>query len=160
MKKIIIILISALCIGLLIYHFQSSEPPQPPIPFDSAYLNQQIRLIAPQGLNSYKIGDLVGILLEYDTSNKIVFPNNYNLRLFTLIDNQWIEIWEKPTERLPDKIVLSPETSSSYNQIIGFIPSINDRTKIYNIRLYIFGDMLTPDGVKKVAGFVDFILTP
>ena len=82
------------------------------------------------------------------------------MRLFSLKDNQWIEIREKPTERLPDNIVLSPEKNSSYNQIIGFIPSINDRTKVYNIRLYVFGDMLTPDGVKKVAGFVDFILTP
>ena len=160
MKKFIAIAIFLLCLGLAIYYFQKADAPKPPIQFESAYLNQQIRLAAPKHLSSYKTGDLVALLLLYNTKNQIVFPNNFNLRIFIRENDQWLEIKESPTERSPENIVLSPETPLSYGQMVAFFPALDDLTKTYQMRVYVFGDMTTVDGVKRVGAFVDFVLTP
>lgn len=137
-----------------------SIPNKPPVDFDAAFLNQQIRLVAMRELGSFRTGDDQAVLLEYNTTNKIVFPNDYNLRIFIQQNGQWIEIKEKPTIRPEKQVILSPNIPTSYGHIVGFWPQLDDLTKMYNMRLYVFGEMETPDGTKQVAAFVDFVLTP
>ncbi len=101
------------------------------------------------------------MLLGYYTTNEIVFPSNYNLRLYVQQDGQWVEIKEKPTIRPPDEVDLSPKIPSSYGQIVAFWPQLEDLAKTYNMRAYVFGDMTTSEGQKQqVAAFADFVLTP
>jgi len=137
------------------------SPSKPPIDFDPAYLNQQIRLVVVKELSAFKTDQDIGLLLEYNNTNEIVFPNNYNLRIFIQQDGQWVEIKEKPTIRPSDEVVLSPNIPSSYGQIVAFSPQLGDLTKTYYVRIYIFGDMTNPEGKKQqVASFADFVLTP
>lgn len=132
----------------------------PPIQFDAIYLNQQIRLIAMKQLSPFTTRDPVAVHLEYDSENEIVFPSNYNIKTFAKQDGKWVEIKEKPEIRSDNKVILSPSIPISYGQIVVFSPALDDLTKTYYMRIYVFGDMTTPDGIKQVAAFVDFVLTP
>ena len=132
-----------------------------PIEFDGSFLNQQIRLVPLQELNSFKTSDSVGLQLLYDTENQIVFPSNYNLRLFIKQDGEWVEIQERPTQRYPGgEVTLTPDNPLSYGQIVTFFPKLEDPNKRYEMRIYVFGDMTTSDGVKEVGAYTDITLRP
>ena len=136
-------------------------PNSPPIQFDAAYLNKQIQLLSDPRFGPLKVNNFVGLLLRYNTDNEITFPNDdYNLRLFIAKDGNWLEIHEAPAIRSQDKVILSPSIPVSYAQIVSFFPQLDDTTKAYNMRVYVFGDMRTPEGIKQVAAFVDFRLRP
>jgi hypothetical protein len=158
MKKFCIIL-SMLCILITSCSTIHHSPDKPPIDFDSNYLNQQIRLLVVPQLGAFKTNSDMALLLEYDTVNEIVFPSNFNLRIFVQQANQWIETKEKPTIRPTDPVILSPK-SSSQGSIVAFWPQLDNLTKTYYMRVYVFGDMKTSDGSKQVAAFADFVLTP
>lgn len=133
-------------------------PDKPPIDFDLDYLNRQIRLLVVDQW-PYKTNDSMAVLLEYNSSNEIEFPSNYNHRIFIEQGGEWVEIQEKPFPWPDDPIVLSPDTVTD-DQIVAFWPQLNGLDKTYFMRLYVFGDMTTPDGTKEVAAFVDFVVTP
>jgi hypothetical protein len=138
-----------------------ANPSKAPIDFDPAYLNQQIKLVVVKELSAFNTTDDVAVLLGYYTTNEIVLPNNFNLRLFIEQNDQWVEIKEQPTIRPKEPVILSPKIPSSYGQIVAFWPQLPDRTKRYSVRLYVFGDMTTPEGQKhRVAAFCDFVLRP
>jgi hypothetical protein len=92
------------------------------------------------------------------SSNEIVFPNDYNLRIFQRKDRDWIEIPETPTTRLPTgDIVLSPKKVRETTYVM---PNLRDYTKRYQLRIYVIGDMKTDEGIKQVAAYVDLELSP
>lgn len=137
-----------------------SKPESPPIDFDPNYINQQIRLGVVKELSEFRTNSPIALLLLYNTTNEITLPANYNLRIFIQQETQWVEIKEEPTIRPMEPIILSPSIPSSYGQIITFLPQLDDLTKTYYMRVYVIGDMKTPEGIKKVAAFADFTLTP
>ena len=131
-----------------------------PIHFDADYLNQQIYLIADENMNSFKINDWVGLMLIYNTTNEISFPDNYNLRIFIRKDDDWLEIYEKPTIRSGNTVILSPNIPMSNGRTVTFIPSLDDTDRSYQVRAYVFGDMNTKKGIHQVAAYIDFKLNP
>jgi hypothetical protein len=157
-KKLSILIIA----GLILISCSPSDidPIDPPIDFNQAYLNQQIKLVVVRELSALKTDQDVAVLLEYDTPNKVVFPSDYNLRIFIRHDSGWLETEEKPTIRPDGQVVLSPHIPSSYGQIVAFWPQLPDITKTYNIRIYVFGDMNMKEGTEKVAAYTDLILSP
>ena len=156
MKKMLIIML----VSFILISCSSNSPEIPPIKLDEVYVNKQIKLIAAQELNDFKTKDSVGLILEYNSENKILFPPNYNLRIFIKEDGKWLEIKEKPTIRPENDVVLSPDVPISYGQIVSFFPQIPDITKKYTMRAYVFGNMTTKEGTVQVGSFVDFILIP
>ena len=155
MKKLLVSLSLLLCFAITSCN---SGPDKPPIEFDPTYLNQQIKLIAIKEMSAFQTKYPVGVLLQSNSTNEIVFPINYNLRIFIQENGLWIEIKEKPTIRPKDPIVMSP--NALYRHIVMFSPDLDDLTKTYNMRVYVFGDMTTQESTKQVAAFVDFVLTP
>ena len=135
-------------------------PNSPPFQFNELYLNKQIQLFTDPRLGPLNTKDSIGLQLHYLTENEITFPDNYNLRLFIVKDRNWIEIHEKPTIRSGNNILLSPSIPISFVRIVSFFPQLDDLSKEYQMRVYIFGDMSTQEGIKQVAAFVDFKLRP
>lgn len=131
-----------------------------PIDIDSAYLNSQIRLITVDQMWPLKTNDDLALLLESNTANKIVFPSNYNLRIFYQENGVWVEMLERPTTRYQDQFIMDPDDPLSLYQIVGFWPQYPDPSKSYLMRVYVFGDMTTPEGVKVVAAFAEFFVRP
>ncbi len=154
-----LLLISTLLIGC---STNNSLAETHPIDFDANYLNQQIELIAIKELNSFNTRDAVTVLLNYNTTDRIIFPENYNLRLFVLQNNEWVEIFEVPVDVYPKgNIVLSPEDPSSYGRMVMFIPNTPNKEKKYHLRIYVFGELQTVGSeTKTVSAFTDVKLIP
>ena len=71
--------------------------------FEPSYLNQQIKLSVPAYFNSLKTTDPVRLEFQYYSDKEIVFPRDFNLRIFKLANGSWIEIKELPTDRYPNE---------------------------------------------------------
>jgi hypothetical protein len=160
MRKLLTSLLLLLCFAVTSCSKLQSAPDKPPVEFNPSYLNQQIKLIAYKQLNPFKTDVPVSLHLEYDTTNKIVFPPNYNLKIFIRQNGRWDMIQENPSTRSTSPVILSPDTYLSYQQIVTFSPDLGDLTKTYFMRAYVFGDMTTTEGNKQVAAFSDFLLSP
>lgn len=134
---------------------------KPPLTFDDGYLNQQILLRAPNNFNTFKTADPILLELKYNSNNEIVLPNDYNLRIFERTSESWVEIKEKPIERLPaGDIILSPTKLMPAVEVIFLSPDLDNPEKRDQLRIYVTGDMITNEGIKKVAAYADITLYP
>src|SRR3954470_8720743 len=106
--KRLLVFFSMLCFLITSCSSFNNRPNKPPLEFDPAYLNQQIKLIVIPNMNVFKTDQAVSVILKANATNEIVVPSNYNLRLFIQQDTQWLEIKEAPTTRPKDPIILSP----------------------------------------------------
>lgn len=131
----------------------------PPVEVDPAYLNNQVRLVTVP-LWPMKTNQFLSLILEYRTDNEVVFPGDFNLTVFIQSDGSWMEIDDLTTGIPSESVFLSPNDPSSYGQIVTFWPRLNDLNKVYCMRVYIFGDMKTSEGIKVVSAFADFTVRP
>jgi hypothetical protein len=134
-----------------------------PIEYDDNYINRQISLQVLDEWNDFIIGNPVSLFMTLDTTlldPHIVFRNDFGLRIFYKENGHWIEVSQKPVIRPPDDVILSYALSKT-SGIVTFYPDLPDRTKEYNMRAYVFGDMRMPDGsIQQVSAFADFKLAP
>jgi len=84
---------------LIIFQFLlfscTSLNPEPPVDVENGFVNEQINLFAPSEYNSFKTSDGVIFEVEYHSNNEIIFPNDYNVRIFKWLDNSWTELGKK-----------------------------------------------------------------
>jgi len=133
----------------------------PLVNIPNEFVNQQINIRVAGYSNTYKNTDPVSLELKYNSNDVIVFPNNYNLKIFELSNGNWVEIQEKPTERLPqDDIVLAPNKTLPAVHVVVLFPNIVDMNKTHKLRIYVIGEMQTDDGNQNVAAYTDITLGP
>jgi hypothetical protein len=155
-------IISALVVSLFLFivSCKAKEIP-PPVNIPTEFVNQQIIVRLDQYLNTFKITDPVSLELKYNSSNKIVFPNNYNLKIYEFSNNAWLEVQEKPTVRLPEgELVFAPNIAMPAVETIFVSPKISDLSKLHRMRIYVIGEMQIESGSQNVAAYVDFELKP
>jgi hypothetical protein len=139
----------------------STTNPNHPIPIEEGFQNKQILIRAPGYANTFKTTESLILELKYNSYNEIVFPRNYNLRIFEYSDDEWVEIKEKPTQRFPDEdIIFSPDKYMPAVQVVGLFPDLPDIFREYKLRIYVTGKMKTDDGNQDVTAYVDVVLTP
>ena len=132
-----------------------------PVSIGEDYVNQQILIRVPDYSNTLKTADPISLELKYNSNNRIVFPNDYNLRVFERTSDEWIEIKQKPVERYPtDDIVLAPDREISIVQIVVVFPEIPNLEEKHLLRIYVFGDMEVNGDVVEVAAYTDVRLNP
>jgi hypothetical protein len=132
-----------------------------PIPENEKYVNQQILLRAPTSINTFGTRDVVVLELKYNSTNEIVFPNNYGLRIFEKTADGWMEIKEIPTETFPpDDIILSPLKEMPAVQSVMFFPDLPDLERKYSLRIYAIGQMSSNGQTIEVMAFTDIVLRP
>lgn len=132
-----------------------------PFTFDEEYINQQIKLLAPKQFNNFETTSSIVLEVQYHSKNEIVFPNNYNVRIFEQTDNGWVEVQEKPTLRLPeDDIIFSTEMGTTAKRLFTVDLELAEYAQTSLFRFYIFGDMKVDQGIKQVAAYVDIELSP
>ena len=111
---------------------------EPPVEMEEDYVNQQIKLLIPSQFNSYETTSSVVLEVQYFSNNDIVFPNNYNVRIFKRTDEAWIEIQEKPITRLPeDDIVFSAEKETNAIRLFTVYPELDKYDQPSELRFYI-----------------------
>jgi hypothetical protein len=128
-----------------------------PIEFDEDFLNQQITLKAPGFANTFSSGEDIYIEITNNSSTDVVFPNDYNIRIFSFSDNKWGEISEVSTMRLPEgNLTLSPNNNSLTIHNTFVAPNLLDLNRQYKLRIYVFGNIDTT----QVSAFTDVVLHP
>ena len=132
-----------------------------PIITDANFTNQQIKIYTFDYNNSYKTSDIIYTEI-WDMSGKpITFPNNYNIRIFEKTEVGWVEIFEKPTTRLPQgDFIIDPVNSDSCIDSVAIYPDLPDDNRKYDLRIYVFGEMSQKNEASQVAAYVDVFLTP
>jgi hypothetical protein len=132
-----------------------------PIQTHSDYTNQQIRLRTFDYNNSYKTSDAIFADIWNYSGKYIIFPNNYNIRIFELTKTGWEEISEKPTTRLPPgDFTFDPNNGSSSIATIVIIPDLLDLDRKYNLRIYVTGQMDENSEKIEVVAYKDITLIP
>lgn len=159
MKEFIRLTYSLILIQLLVSC--SNLDGHAPLSFDDAYLNQQILLRVGSFVNTFKTGDRISLELKYNSYNEIVFPNNFNLKIFERANETWVEIPEKPITRLPTgDVVFSPNKEMPAVYVIYLSPDLKNINTNYQLRIYVIGNMKTNEGIKEVAAYTDIELHP
>ena len=134
---------------------------EPPVELEEEYVNQQIKLLAPDHFNTYETISPIALEVQYYSNNDIVFPNNYNVRIFKRTDQGWIELKERPVTRLPeDDILFSADKETFAIRLFTVDPELDKYDEPSELRFYIFGDMQDEQGIKQVAAYVDVKLNP
>lgn len=153
-------LITLLLLIILASCTKNSLTVEAPLDFEEGYLNNQVLLFATAQGNTFKTTDPIAIGMTFRTDTEIVFPNNYNLRLFIKDKESWREISEKPFERYPTgEFVFSPSTSPQVH--FFFVePDIGNIEQKYLLRIYVAGNMMEKGISKTVASYLDIELRP
>lgn len=158
-KKYIKIACVVLCLLAIVACVRSDE--NSPIVIEEEYVNTQLLLRAPLYSNTFKIGDPLNLELKYNTTNEIVLPYNYNLRIFENTSTGWVEIAEEPTDRFPiDDIILSPTLELPAVHVVVLFPKLRNPFIKTSLRIYVIGDMKLDDQIVKVTAFTDVTLSP
>jgi hypothetical protein len=156
--------LSSLCLTMLfgsVLVACSTKESHPPIEIDKDYLNQQITLKAPSFSNTFRTAEAISIDITNKSPYEIVFPNDYNIKIFSYSDNEWVKIPEIPTTRLPaGDFVLAPNSNMLTIETTFVNPDLPDLKRKYNLRIYVFGDMKAKGESIEVAAFTDVTLRP
>lgn len=133
---------------------------EPPVDLEDGYTNQQIKLFAPSQFNAFETISSVVLEVQYHSGNDIVFPNNYNVRIYERTSNGWIEIPERPVLRLPEDDIRFSVEGKTTVRLFTVDPDLDNYGKTHDLLFYIFGDMKVDGGVRQVAAYVDIELSP
>jgi hypothetical protein len=141
---------------MLVACSSSVEESSAPVNFDDKHINQEIVLVAPGYSNTFKSTDAISVEITNTSSYDVGFQNNFSIRLFLKSNNEWTEVAEVPTTRLPEgDVLLSPKaTKTTY-----IMPDLPRDADTYSLRIYVFG---ATKGNKEfaVAAFTDLKLNP
>jgi hypothetical protein len=152
-KKPIMANLFILLFSVLFLNSCSSAKLENLIPVNEENINNQIILRAPNYANNFKVDRPVIMELKNTTEMTIVFPRDFNIQLFVLDKNHWVEIHEQPLVRFPaDDIVLSGDNPTI--QVFSVFPEYPESNKAYYLRIYVIGELR--DEMKTlVAGYID-----
>ncbi len=160
MKQLSCLMLFLVAIQILLASCSSASN-LPPLSFEDDYLNQQILLRVPSYSNTYKTTDPINLELKYNSNKEIIFPYNYNLKIFERSDVMWVELKEKPTDRFPlNDIILSPTIELPAVQVVVLFPDLQNPFREYDLRIYVIGNMKTNDGTEEVAAYTEITLQP
>lgn len=121
--------------------------------------NNQIHAKVYELMNTFETVNPVFLEIQSFAPGIIVFNNNFGVRIFQKTNNDWKEIKEKTTTRLPeDDVVFSPENGMV--KIFTVFPELDDYTHNVQLRIYIIGEIQTDQDITKVAAYVDVMLHP
>jgi hypothetical protein len=134
----------------------------PDIGIPAEEMNTKLHLTAPNGWNSFKIGDVIGLNVEGTSEDQIAFPPDYGARMFVYQNGQWKEIANFMT--YPEGlIILSPRKGNVFNDgTADLAPIFTNTTNPVTLRIILVGSIYRDGKVtaEKTAGYIDVNLTP
>lgn len=71
-------------------------------------MNTDIRVWAPDGLNTFNINEPVGLAIEVIGSDQVIFARDFGSRIFRYSDGEWVEVENVPTEWGEGSFLVSP----------------------------------------------------
>lgn len=125
-------------------------------------INTRFRLSAPRTWNSFKTEDVLSLVVDVTSEEKIKFEADYGARIFLFENEQWTEI-PNSVEYPPEDIVLSPSRNDPFQWGDAIIrPVLPDRHETVRVRIVLVGNVYQDNQVtdKLTAAYIDLELQP
>jgi len=159
------LLIVAVIIILQTMGCQSQKDLQMSLPGEDISIedvNSQLRLSAPEGWNTFQIGQGIGVAIE-NTSDHPIAVDCTQPRVFLYQEEQWVEI-DNLSECMGEPIDIVPPTENDYLEIgsVGVLPDLPDPSQAVALRILVVGNIVQNGVVteEQTAAFIDIILNP
>jgi len=125
-------------------------------------MNTKLEFIALDSEDDpYKIGTSVKLGLKNLSENRIIFPSDYGLQLYTFQNGEWIRVDNKAQYFPEGNTQISPEGPDLPGQTtIGFFPDLIDMGKSTSLRVVIQGIVYEGDNPtdEEASAYIDIIL--
>ena len=135
------------------------------VPLDE--MNKKIRffIIKDDGQDKFRIGDSANLGLENKSRDRVVFPSDYGIRIYTYDQNyaKWTEVKNKAIYTPPGNTQISPKgTDTPGIIVVTFFPDIPMTWEAVKLRIVIIGtvyeDNLPTD--EEAGAYIDITLQP
>ena len=140
---------------------QNKQEWMPGINLPQDEMNKTLRLSAPSEQNSFKIGDTLSLVLENYSDTPIILPQDYGVRIFQPIDENW-EAVENGMEYGPGKEVVKPNSQPYPLVFVPVFPSVFSDHEV-TIRIVVVGNYSVEQSEqlgKEVGAYFDVTLNP
>lgn len=141
-------------------NLSASSIPTPDIGIE-VQTEKYLKIIAPDGWNSFKTNEAVTLEIRNISKNQITSGLDFGARIFVRTDQGWIEVKNKEgyEEQL---LTLDPSGNDPLKTAAtSVLPDLPDYSVPTYIRIYVFGNLMeNGKESKKVASYVDLILNP
>lgn len=134
----------------------------PDIGIPQAEINTRIKLLAPDGWNTFEQGDDMSLVVDIYSDDQIQFTYDFGARMFMLEDQEWVEV--QNSVRYPSgSFVLSPsEGNLQKTGAVVLDPVIPQTDHSVLLRVFVIGNIYSNDQVtdEKTATYIDLELNP
>jgi len=125
-------------------------------------INSKFMLQAPNGWNSFRIGDSIGLVIDLVSKDQISFSYDYGAKIYIYEHDNWIEI-ENIAKYPAGSFIVTPDMSPQ--DIPGAVidPKIQQIDEPITVWIILFGDVINKDGKltgDKTAASISIQLKP
>ncbi len=141
----------------------SAPKGMPDVEVPEEALNRKIRLLTPEGLNTFEINSRISVVVEVVGSQAILFPPDYGITLFRYDDGEWAQVQEVPATYAHGDVVLPPSQGNVLlTGIASAFPVLSQTDKPVLLRVFGFGRVMREGVVTdEVEGaYIDVVLRP
>ena len=156
LTHIVVILGLAACAQL------PAEPGGPDVDIAQDALNTAIRVYAPEGWNTFRVNNSVGLAIDVVGLAEIAFPADYGVRIFEYVGGEWREVAHVPEDSAVGFVLPPSEGDPLKFGATSVFPILPDADSPVALRIYIVGHVHRAGQVtdQKVGAFVDVTLSP
>ena len=125
-------------------------------------LNTDVRLWAPEGLNTFKINEAIGLAVEVVGSEQVIFPRDFGNRMFLNEGGEWVEVENIPTDWGEGYFVLSPSRGDPKEWAdTRVFPWFKELDRLVLLRVFVIGQVYRQGAATedRVGAYVDVILS-
>lgn len=140
----------------------TSEVDMPDIGIPLNELNTKVRLAAPRGWNTFKIGHIIAINVDVISSEQVEFTFDYGARIFIWKDNQWSEV--PNSMGYPEGDIILPITgngpfTSGSTSVVPVISNVNEPV---TVRIFVIGYIYKNGQItdKRTGAYIDVKVYP
>jgi hypothetical protein len=160
MKKILPIFYILIFIILCSCNGQGTnlETFSPSLPLALEKLNTSFIIVDPEAyMNSHKNNDIQMLELENRSTDTIIFPGDYHLKIYQKKGSNWVEVANNIAYPQSDW-VLPSKNDWKAGLALDIVPYIEELLKPTTIRVFAFGT--TEKTGETVGAYIDLPLTP
>jgi hypothetical protein len=141
---------------------EPSKAQMPDIGITKEEINTRLHLSAPQGWNTFKIGDDIGLSVDVVTDDQIAFQHDYGAKIFMLEDEKWKEVAN--FMKYPDGyLVLSQSNGDPFKSGSAVVdPILPELDEAITLRIILIGNIYIAGQItgEQTAGFIDVEIKP
>lgn len=138
--------------------------PEVGIPLEE--MNKKLSISSPRGLgNSLLNGDDLELVVDNKSDHPVWFTDDYGVRIFIYIDNEWMEIEDKMSYETGEQyeFMLPPSHGDPFEMgASSMVPYQHNLKKTVPLRVIIIGRVVENKKVTQqaTAAYIDLILKP